>query len=272
MLPQNSRNIWSSLRLTTISLLAILLLPLSAQAEKITAVYDGEWNGLTIGRMTITVDEDATNYTYGATLQSEGLLKTFTGYRSENTSKGTLVNKPEAKPLPKTYFTEWWRKKKNEHQQITVTYNNGKAAEVANPPEKRPKRPVVTSEYKDNTLDPVSAAIFGRKRIREIAESGETLPKKVTMPVFDGRRRFDVELTVNGYKKMKYKGKEQQLLQITFFRTAVNGFTDKELARMKEQDPTIIFYLNSDYIPVLGSGSAPFGSANFILSSLSYQK
>ena len=96
-------------------------------------------------------------------------------------------------------------------------------------------------------------------------------PKKITIPVFDARRRFDVELSVNGYKKKRIDGTTKDLLEVVFFRTPVNGFNDKELKRMKEQDPTIVFYLNEDFIPVTGTGSAPFGRANFDLVSLQKQ-
>lgn len=265
----------TNIKLAIIGLAALLLLPLPAAAESINAKYDAEWNGLRIGEMTVTVDEQSNNYTYSVILTAEGLLKTFTHYRSENTSKGKLS---KGAPIPASYFTEWWRKK--EHQQVSVAYtNNGKkVVETATPPEKRPKRPIVPAKYKDNTLDPVLAALVARDRIREIVEAGKaadetaSFPKKITLPVFDGRRRFDVELTINGYKKKKYDGKKQNLLEIVFFRTPVNGFNDKELVRMKEQDPTVIFYLNNDYIPVMGSGNAPFGSASVELTKLSYSK
>lgn len=139
--------------------------------------------------------------------------------------------------------------------------------ETANPPEKRWKRPEVEPKDKDNTLDPVTTALVLRKKVREIIESGQALPAKVTMPVFDSRRRFDVELVVNGFKKVTYQGKEQEMLQISFFRTPLVGWNDKELARYKQQDPKITFYLNADYMPAFGSGEAPFGKAIFELVS-----
>ena len=220
-----------------------------------------------IGEMSVIIDETtANNYKYQVLLDSAGLLKTFTHYRSENTATGKIV---KGKPQPESYLTEWWRKKK-EHQQVNVVYKNGGkiVEETATPPEKRPKRPFVEGKYKNGTLDPVSSALWARKRIAEIIKTNPSYPQKFTMPVFDGRRRFEAEITLNGYKKKKYEGKNQDLLEVVFFRTPVNGFNEKELKRMKDQDPTVLFYMNKDLIPIMGSGSAPFGSANFRLVSL----
>jgi hypothetical protein len=268
MLPPRFQNIWSY------TLLTFSLLFSSAGAETITAKYKAEWNNIDAGSMTVLIDESAAgNYKYQILLDSSGLVKTFTKYRSENTAKGKIVS---GKPVPESYLTEWWRKKGDEHQIINIEYKDGgnNVQETATPPEKRHKRPIVEGKYKNNTLDPVSSALYARYRIKEIVEAGKaadediSLPKKFTMPVFDGRRRFNVEITINGYKKKNYQGKTQDLLEVVFFRTPVNGFNDKELKRMKEQDPTVVFYLNNDYIPVMGSGSAPFGKANFTLVSL----
>ena len=264
MLPPNFRNIWKPTRLA-LSVFVLAVIPSFAVAETFSVKYIADWNGLNVGEMTVMLDQNNTDYTYKVILDSVGLVRTFTNYRSENMATGKIVN---GKPVPGTFFTEWWRKK--EHQQVTVIYKNGGkiAEETANPPEKRPKRPIVEPKYKNNTLDTVTSALWARERIRELVESKPSYPQKFTMPVFDGRRRFDVELTINGYKKKKYAGKEEDLLEIVFYRTPVNGFNEKELLRMKQQDPTVIFYLDNNYIPVMGTGSAPFGSANLHRVSL----
>ncbi len=270
MLPHLCQNTWNYTRRTLTSTFAsvavLLALTLPSQAETITAKYVADWNAMQVGEMTVLVDENASNYNYQILLESSGLVKTFTKYRSENTSKGKIVN---GKPQPENYLTEWWRKKK-EHQQINIVYKDGgkKVEETATPAEKRPKRPLVESKYKDNTLDTVSSALWARKEIERRVRSGAVYPDKFTMPVFDGRRRFDVDITINGYKKKKYEGKTQEMLEVVFFRTPVSGFNEKELNRMKDQDPTVVFYLNKDFIPVMGTGSAPFGKANFRLVSL----
>jgi hypothetical protein len=252
------------MRLICKILLTTLIFPATAMAENIAIKLDAQWNGVKVGDMTVTANEQGGKYEYSAIVESAGLLRAFTKYRSENIGKGLINN---GIIIPESYFTQWWRKK--EHQQIDVAYtNNGKTVdETATPPEKRPKRPIVEHKDKDSTFDPVTAAIIARSQIKELVAKKSEFPQKITIPVFDARRRFDVQLTVNGYKKKYYKGKKQQLLEIVFFREPGPGFNDKEIARMKTQDPTVTFYLNEDFLPVLGSGAAPFGRAEFTLTA-----
>lgn len=242
----------------------MLLFTASANAEEFTAKYEASWNNIAVGELIVQVNETSSTYQYDALVNSLGLLRTFSKYWSKNTAKGKII---DGEVIPASYFTYWERKK--EKQQIDVAYtNNGKTVrETANPPEKRWKRPEVEPQYKDNTLDPVATALVLRKKVKEIIESGQTLPAKVHMPVFDARRSFDVELNISGYKKVRYQGKQQNMLEVTFFRTPVAGWNEKELARYKQQDPKITFYLNEKFLPTFGTGAAPFGKANFELVS-----
>jgi hypothetical protein len=244
------------------SIVILLFSALPASAENYILKYEASWNGFTVGTIKVEVNESAKKYKYGAFIQSEGLLKTFTRYWSKNISSGSISS---GKIIPKNYSTYWERKK--EKHGIEISYKNaGKTVtEVSTPPEKRFKRPIVAPKDKNNTLDPVAASLYAKKQIAQIVASGKSFPQKIVIPSFDGRRRFDVELTVTGYQKKYYKGENEELLEIKFYRVPGAGWNEKELTRFKQQDPTITFYLNKEFIPVFGTGNAPFGTANFEL-------
>jgi hypothetical protein len=247
------------------SIAIFLLTALPANAENYILKYEANWNGFTVGSLKVDVSESATKYKYGTYIQSEGLLRTFTKYWSKNISTGSITG---GKITPKNYSTYWERKK--EKHGVEISYKNaGKTVvEVSTPPEIRPKRPIVAPKDKNNTLDPVAAAFAAKKQIAQIVASGKSFPQKIVIPSFDGRRCFDVELTVTSWQKKYYKGENQELLEIKFFRTPKAGWNEKEMTRYRQQDPNITFYLNKEFIPVFGTGSAPFGQANFELVKL----
>lgn len=116
MLLHRCQNIWKNMRLTHKKLLllraaslGILFFASTANAEEFIAKYDASWSGITIGEMNLRVKEDAQNYEYHVGLNSLGLLKQFTQYKSTNISKGTFSG---AEVIPTSYYTYWQRKKR----------------------------------------------------------------------------------------------------------------------------------------------------------------
>ena len=242
-------------------LAALILLPLSANAENLALKYEANWGGIKVGEMRLYFNEKQSEYNYMALIDSTGLIRNLTKYWSVNVAKGKIAGN---KFLPTIFDTKWQRKKQGE-QRVIVNYNGEKVTETATPEENRDKRPFVEVKDKKNTLDPVTAGFLARKKIREIMEAKKQLPQSFSLPVFDSRRRFNVNVNIVGYENKKIDDNMQNVLHIKMDRTAIAGFSPKELDAMKKEEPVFDIYLNDKFIPVWVIGKAQLGYATISL-------
>ena len=234
----------------------------SANAEETNLRYELFWSGFKVGEMNLKLKEEGNKYDYLSHIESKNLLKYFTEYWSVNRTQGKIIG---SLLIPEIYESRWSRKK--DRQEIEVSYKkDGSIREVIKTPEDRKKHPEVSEKLKKNALDPITASIASRNKIRKIIESGANFPAKFTIPVFDAKRRFDVEHVINGYKNINVSGKDRNLLHVQFQRTPIAGFRANELKRMDEHDPVVDVYLDKNFIPVWGYGKAGMGTATIRLA------
>lgn len=220
------------------------------------------WSGFEVGEARLISQETADAYTISANLDTVGLIRRFTKYWSTNISKGSFV---DGEMRPDSYQTKWNRRK--EKQLIEVEYDkNWDVTKVfADPPENRGKYPELEQENMQQTYDPVSAVILARRKIMNLTSFGSKEKHSFKIPVFDARRRFDVVINIEGMKTVEFEGEPRDFMHIQFFREPIAGFREKELKRMEDQEPVIDVYLNEDFIPVWGLGTARLGIATIKL-------
>lgn len=230
--------------------------------ERMDLKYDVFWSGFQVGEMNIKLRENKESYTYTTLIDSMNIAKYFTKYYSINSVQGDIV---DGKPKPKAYDSKWSRKKDN--QVLHVAYSDdGSIIEETAVPAKEESRPEIEPHLTKNSFDPITSGIQARDKIKEIMASNPQFPVKFTVPVYDAKRLFDVEYTINGYQMVNVDNKNHNLLHISFQRKPIAGFRDKELKRMAKQEPVIDAYLNKDFIPVWGLGTAQLGIATIKLS------
>lgn len=244
----------------------IALVPFSANAEpeKMKLKYEGYYSRMKAGEMNVQLDENADgSYKYDAVISTMGFVKYITKYSSTNAVEGKIV---KDKFFPSVFKTTF-QPKKNAKQNIVINYGkDGSVTEIANPPENRKKRLAVAAKDKDNLPDPITAVMLSRERIRALIDSGATLPHKFSQPVFDGRRSFIAEGSIDGYVEKKIDGKKQKLLKLSGKRVAHAGFRSKDIEAMKTNEPVFDIYLDSNYIPVLVEGRSPLGEGTILLT------
>lgn len=239
--------------------LAAILFPVAASAftpENHDLKYEAHWSGIKAGEMHVIIGEKDDSFNDTVTVDTVGVVKNLTKYWNANNVKGAIKN---GKYSPEVYDSKW-QQKKNTTQAITVTYAaGGRLTETAKPPESRSKHPEVSDKDKTGAVDPVTAGVTARQRVREIIQSKGKLPQKFTIKMFDGRRVSSLGFDVIGYQNMNIGAKSMKLLKVTMTRTAISGFNKKELDSLKNSDPVIDIYADDNFIPVYAAGHALIG-------------
>lgn len=166
---------------------------------RIVATYDAGLAGISLGEFKVTATLAGSAYEMAAQGRFSllaGLLYKATG---KTTSSGTLT---AATPRPALYTLSFEDNKKR--QQLRMSFANGAVSNVKIVPEKRRARDVpVTPEQLKGVLDPLTAAFLA---VRSGAPAGDLSVCKQTVPVFDGRQRFDIALSPKRSETLEAKG------------------------------------------------------------------
>jgi hypothetical protein len=140
--------------------------------------------GITMGNMTLDATLRGSDYHAVSTLQTSGVINAFWQSEIQATSSGKLAGKTLAPALYDSFYTG----RADRKQEVSLTYEAGAAPKLFADPVYATTGFEVKPDDTKNTLDPLSAITF--------IFSGITgAPCTSTAPVFDGRRRYDIEVT-----------------------------------------------------------------------------
>lgn len=143
------------------------------------------------GAQLMTVDTQAVRqgpqYRGESTARSTGIFDFLMRLRSLNTVEGRI---DAGVVTPRRFVTDAdWRFSK---RRVDITWNaRGEAISVAEPPPEQDDRDPVTPAQTVGALDPLSAAL---SQVLYTADR----PCETRVPIFDGRRRYDLVMTLDG--------------------------------------------------------------------------
>ena len=142
--------------------------------------------GVTMGK----VDMDATvrgdDYRVGSHLQTDGVANAFWKATIQATSSGKI----SGKGLTPALYDSFTIRRDGQKQQVSLTYSNSAPKLFAEPAYNTTQWPVKPEDQR-NTFDPLSAVMSIVSGA--LAQNGGN-HCNVTAPVFDGRRRYNVEI------------------------------------------------------------------------------
>jgi hypothetical protein len=159
------------------------ILPAS-RLEVAMTLYAG---GITMGHMDLDTTLRGGEYHTVSNLQTSGVINTFWQSEIQATSSGKLGAKNFLPGLYDSFYTGRAGKK----QEVSLTYENGAPPRLYADPVYSSTGFEVKPEDTKNTLDPLSAVTLIFSGLS--ADAGN--PCAVTAPIFDGRRRYDIEIT-----------------------------------------------------------------------------
>ena len=238
----------------------------ASQFQMAMTIYAG---GITLGKMDIDATVRGNDYHAVSNLETSGVVNAFWQAEIQATSSG----KVSTKNLTPVLYDSFDINRTGKKQEVSLTYDS------ANPPRLYADPPYSTTGYEVKpedqkaTLDPLSAVMF------IVSGAGaDATPCTLTAPVFDGRRRYNIEMSKVKDIDIKmdnglYAG-HATLCQIKYHQLA--GFKPRVL-KANESFPTINAWVvtypsrtrGSDYVvPLRVWADTPYGMVSVVANSL----
>jgi hypothetical protein len=163
-----------------------------AHAEgKLDASYAISFARLEVGDISATVVFGDSDYAISARGRAGGVMKALIDGEGSFAARGTLK---EGYPLPTTFTSKIVSSV--ETSEVTMVLDEGRVKELTAIPPPNTNAVPVTEANRQGIVDPLTAMLFST------AVGGESLSQaacRQTLPIFDGRQRFDLKL---GFKRM----------------------------------------------------------------------
>ena len=158
--------------------------PAASRLEIAMTLYAG---GITMGRMDLDATLRGSEYHAVSTMQTSGVVNAFWQSEIQATASGKLGAKNFAPALYDSFDTGHSGRK----QQVSLTYDGAGPPRLTADPVYSTTGFEVKPDDTKNTMDPLSAVTFIFSGVGTSANN----PCGVTAPVFDGRRRYDIEMS-----------------------------------------------------------------------------
>ncbi len=199
-IPRLSR-ISGNLRAAAAAATASLLLCGSANAQsKLDARYVASLAGVPIGTGTWVIDIGEEQFSAAATGMTTGLLRVFATGEGKGVSRGTVRGDILT---PTLFISTINNDKRIEELKIVMSAGTVKDMVIEPPTVPHPDRVPLTDAHRRGIVDPLSAAL-----IRVTGNDDPVGPEacRRTLPVFDGRMRFDLQLSFNRIENVQAQG------------------------------------------------------------------
>jgi len=160
---------------------------------KLDAQYTASLAGVQIGKGRWVIDIGEDQYTAAATGMTAGILSVFTSGQGSGASKGHVRSDGLA---PNTYASSVTADHKLEEMRIVLSSGTVKEVTITPPTAFNPERVPLTDAHRRGVTDPMSGLLI------RVPGTGDPLSAEAcrrTIPVFDGRMRFDLQLS---FKRM----------------------------------------------------------------------
>ncbi|HEY0439682.1 MAG TPA: DUF3108 domain-containing protein [Xanthobacteraceae bacterium] len=165
----------------------------AAADGKLEAHYRASLAGLPFGGGSWVVDIADDRYAMAASAQVSGLLRVLADGEGAAAVRGTLQG---GKVIPASYAVTVRTRSRVDDVKMTMAANNVKDVAIQPPLTPDPERTPLTEAHKKGVIDPISAGIVPAAGVGGL---GPEVCQR-TVPVFDGRQRFDLALS---FKRME---------------------------------------------------------------------
>jgi hypothetical protein len=160
---------------------------------KLDARYTASLAGVPIGKGAWIIDIGDSQYTAAASGMTAGILSVFTSGQGSGASRGSVRSDGMA---PNTYASSVTTDNKLEEMRIALSSGTVKDVTINPPTAFNPERVPLTDAHRRGVIDPMSGVLM------RVSGNGDPVSPEAcrrTIPVFDGRMRFDLEMS---FKRM----------------------------------------------------------------------
>jgi len=168
-------------------------------ATRIRANYGVYWAGRHFGDIRLDIIVRSSDYEMKGDGQSSALGGLIYKWSGDTTSAGKLS---KSGPQPSQYTLDYSGGDK--HGDVRISFSGGAVSDVSTSPKKRPnpKKIPVTKEQLRGVLDPMTGAFL---RARPNLSNADLEVCDETIPVFDGKLRFDIVLVPKERRRIERK-------------------------------------------------------------------
>jgi hypothetical protein len=164
---------------------------------KLDAAYVVTLGGVPVGKGNWVIDVAEDQFTATASGATSGLLRVFASGAGNSAAHGSVSG---GQPIASTYASTIVAD--NHADQVRILFSGGAVKDyLADPPTMpNPDRVPLTDANRKGVLDPMTASLI------RVAGNGDTFVPEAcqrTLPVFDGRMRYDLQLVFKHLDKVK---------------------------------------------------------------------
>jgi len=186
---------------------------------KLDGRYAASLAGVTIGKGAWVIDIADDQYTAAASGQTIGLLRVFASGEGSGASRGYIIN---GNLIPSSYAASVTADKKTEELRIVISGGIVKDYSVDPPTPPHPDRVPVAEAHRHGVTDPMSAALM------RVGGGGDVVSPEAcarTLPIFDGRMRYDLKLAFKRIEMVKAeKGYEGPVAVCAVYFSPLSGY------------------------------------------------
>lgn len=229
-------------------------------ASTIQLVWQVYLGGFNLGNIGLKTSFTGNSYSAVSKLKTAGVVNSFYEAVIDASSTGQVAG---AALQPKKYNSNTNNEKQN--QKVDLTYTASGIELFADPAYNVDRFPV-TDEQKRGTLDPLSGIVFSLSGVSQTSSK----PCGDTVRVFDGRRRYDIELKFEGKDTLKSEGYSGPAIKCSVTYKQIAGFKPN-LNKGKALPPITAWFASVDsttggpvksfIVPVKIMTETPYGVA-----------
>ena len=248
-----------------------IAVPSPPGAEDIQVSYKIHLGGFHLVQVDLRSVVHDNEYLALSSVRTKGLVDVFASADITLVSTGDVI---EGRVAPRTYNSD--QKEKKKRQLVGLLFGEDGPLEVASDPPYDLDRFPVSEDLKFQTVDPLSAALY--VSLGSGMDHGD--PCTRTVPVFDGKRRYNLEMTYVDEIEEFSSGRGGYLgpaIQCQLQYKRIAGFKPPKPGKKRTQVPPIDIWLaplndGSLYVPVRMQADSDFGAAVVRATALSVNK
>jgi len=229
-------------RLTWLLISGLLALALAASPARaadqapLDLRYGVYWAGLQIATLKLKHEIAPAGYSAKLVVETVGLTERLVRYRARTLAAGEVA--PDRSLLPTSFSSEYQTRKKARRSVVTFDPASGDVVDLAISKRGEPDRSKVPEELRKGVIDPLSAFLGIREHVAAMRPG---VPYRA--PVFDGRRRYDLEARVVGHDRATVAGREQPVLRVALIATFLAGADPDDLDEITSDAERVRFEL-----------------------------
>lgn len=247
------------------SLLGIYSAPLSASAveeQSERLAYNLKIGGLHVADFIAEFEENQTGYRTTLTMETRGMARWFQDFRAEIKGDGRYIIETGQgpTPVPRQFDRAWAAEQIS--SSLTIAYDpisglaqkqertfNPQTGEAIAPEDlewntNREAPPPVPNNMRMGVFDPMAAFVAARG---QVVHHGRD---QFRIPVYDGRRRYDLVGTVEQPRMFWIGGRDIELTPVIASVEPVFGFDRERTETMKESSGKVLFSPDHRFIPM----------------------